>query len=97
MSAVQRVVAVLVGQHPGHLGRGGGLDELGLLLRRGARVHGDYQGVLALERCDEGSVVVVGDPFDLGAGRCRVCALGPRDGCFVCPMGRRSVFFFFSR
>ena len=74
------VVAVLVGQDPGHVGRCRRLDESRLLLRRRPGAHGDDEGILALERFYEGRLVVVGNLFDVHtSGHC-VRAICTGDG-----------------
>ena len=62
------VVAPLVGQDPGDVGFGGGVDELRLLFWRRSRAHGDDEGVLAPERGDESGLVFVVDFGDGGSG-----------------------------
>ena len=89
---VQRVVAVLVGQYPGDLGRRRGFDEPRLLFHRRASVHGDDEGVLALEGCHHGFVVVVGNLFDLDAGGDGVCAVGAREGGYLVLSGSEQLF-----
>ncbi len=74
------VVAVLVGQDPGHVCFGGGVDEFGLLVRGRAGVHCDDEGVDAAEGSDEGRGVVVVDSFDGGAGGDVVGAGGAGEG-----------------
>lgn len=80
------VVAPFVGQDPCYVRRGGGFDQLRLLVWRGTGGQCYDEGVLAVEGGDEAGLVGVGDFFDVDAGGEGVGVGvggggGARDGC----------------
>ena len=73
-------VAIFVGEDPGDAGGGGGFDEAGLLVPRGADAHCDDEGVHASEGVDEGRGVIIVDFLDVSAGGDGVGARGAGEG-----------------